>query len=252
MQKFPVPNTKRLSGKGDFATSLALYSLPAIVDSSAFFSSFDNWGPGALILAGDTLKGDGPKATDRFVAFVPISKAKTKEEALAYVHSAFFKAYRSIFKKYGLKEVTAGKKDYYQRKLGDAMDYYKGILVSDGKYCDYDDPVKKKKGATRCLFSTTHHNWYLDGVQTVIPDWLPDAGQKAWVVAGHAELMTIDNYEGPLKQRDLAIDEAKALPNNFYLLVPQTFEGSPLKGFKKLPPFVVSNKNIYFYAVPED
>lgn len=235
---------------GDFATSLALYSLPALVNSSAFFGSFDNWGPGALLLVSDILKPEGDKTNNRFVAFVPVSKAKTQEEAINYVYDSFAKAYRGMFKKYGFKE-SDYTKNFITLKFGEQVVRAKGLAVTDNNGCDR---YKNEEGnmVDRCYFFNSSANSDLNGVEMTIPSWMPNAGEKAWVIKGMAYFKTKDGYTGDLNQRKLVIDEAKGLPDNFYLLQPETYEGSPLKGFDYFPAFVASNKGLYFYVVPKD
>lgn len=99
--------------------------------------------------------------------------------------------------------------------------------------------------------STSHTNNKLVAVQMDIPQWMPHAGEKAWVVVGRAKFKTREEYKGELKQRALAIEEAQGLPDNFYLLVPESFEGKPFDGLKRVPAFVASNKGVYYYVVPD-
>lgn len=230
---------------GGYAASIGLYALSGAIQPG-FFHSFSGFGPGALFLIGGLLTGGPGRAGDnRFVAFVPYSKAKTKEEAIDYVFDSFAKAYRSTYKKFGFKE-SAVDKNYQWFKLGNAVEHYKTITVYGDHGCDrYKDENGKNK--VKCFFATNYFNHYLDGRLTTIPSWMPNAGEKAWVISGDASFKTAKNYSGTLTQRDLAVDEAKALPDNFYLLVPEE-----IKGTKELPPFVVSNKNIFFYAVPKN
>lgn len=229
---------------GSFTSSVALYSLPG-VNKPGFFNTFPGWAHGAMFLDGGWSVGSGDSADNRFVAFVPVSIAGTKEAAINYVYSSFAKSYRRMFGKYGFRE-TQYTRDFLETKSGDWTRFSKNLPVVDKKGCDkYKD--EEGNELNRCVFVTSHDSDELVGIKTIIPSWMPNAGEMAWLVSGEAYFKTAEGYSGSFKQRDMTVAEARGLPDNFYLLVPPTKEDG-----KTFPPFVLSNKNIYFYAVPKN
>lgn len=230
---------------GSYAASLGVYALSSVIQPG-FFDSFSEFGPGALFLIGGLLTGHkGSEADNRFVAFVPVSKAKTEEEAATYIQRAFLKSYRGILKKQGLKEVK-NNQPMLKKQLDKGVLYITSVPFTTNDGCN-EFTSKDGRVTSSCSFTMFYTRLYSYQAQTIIPAWLPNAGQKAWVVSGEAGFFHGKDYSGKLNQRDLVIEEAKGLPDNFYLLIPQSDSGE-----KKLPPFVVSNKAVYFYAVPKN
>lgn len=203
---------------------------------TSFASSTHQIGAGWFFLGGGLLLSaltpeDWPQ--NRVLAFIPVSKAKTAEEARQYFLDAMAKADEKVIKDNDFKVVkTDGNVVVKEEHTYTYRDYF-----VDGK----DICPLNANGTFTCVFSTQVWHDGINAVKTTIPSWLPNGGQEAWRIS-RTNAVNVANYDhSKTTQRDLLVQLAKYLPD-FYVYAPAVKTGNDkIDG----PALILSNKQIY-------
>lgn len=178
----------------------------------------------------------------RVLAFIPVNKAKTAEEAQKYFMDALVQADKKVIKDNKFKIV---KTDEGVINRGEYLLSYKDLFIEGKDIC----PLTQD-GQSSCVFSANVIHGGINAVKTKIPSWLPNGGQEAWRISRTSSIFNTGVYSySKVTQRDLLVQIAKYLPDDFYVYVPATKVGDEkIDG----PAFIISNKQVYPFITVYD
>lgn len=238
---------------------------------TSFSSSMHSMGMGAFFLIGGLFGPDSYEAIDpHWLIYVPVSKAETPQDAWKYVREAFDKAFKNWEKSVGLKltgeRILDGYKNQYRQN------YVAHFLTDKAGKCPLitEEQIKEKQlinfiPGGSCVLSFDAKSAPVNEIKTKIPSWLPNGGQEAWKISIARSLfkdfdrkpregffkddLSYDQTRAPFLQKDIVLSMIKDLPDNFYAYVPYTYTKDEER---KFPPFVASNKGLYWFIYPKN
>lgn len=172
----------------------------------------------------------------RVLAFVTVDKAKTAEEARKYFLDNLIAAEKKVIKANHFEIVKEW--PLQTKEFSDHTTTFTNIAVKGKDVC----PLNEKNEQT-CIFDAAVVHGGLNAVKTVIPNWLPNGGQEAWRISRTGAIFRSEPYRiSKVIQKDLVIQVAEKLPDNFYVYVPATDVGDEKKDG---PAFIMTNKTVY-------
>lgn len=174
--------------------------------------------------------------TSRVLAFVPVDKAKTAEEARQYFLENLVKAEKKVINKNQFKIFKEW--PLQTKKNPDHTVTFNSIAVTGKDVCPLN-----KRGEYTCIFDAVAVHGGTNAVKTVIPSWLPNGGKEAWRISRASGIFRAENYRvSKVVPKEIVVQVAKLLPDNFYVYVPATDIGEEDRDG---PAFIMSNKTVY-------
>lgn len=239
----------KTSDKGvgnDIAQFGGIYFGSSLVFPSSFASQTHQLGAGWFFLASGLLLSVLEPSDWKYpevLAFIPISKAKTEKDARKFFLSTIDKA--------EMKVIEANKFEIVKSSEFSAEKFFDGTYSGFIRYVKGKNicPLSKEGNASCRLGISVKHSG-INAVQTIIPEWLPNAGEKVWRISDTNSLFVVDAESGGKNfLRDMVLQISKYLPDNFYLYIPANITGDKQVDS---PAVIVSNKRIYPFINVKD
>ena len=192
-------------------------------------------GAGWFFLGASLLLSPSVERKPYVLAFVPLEKAKTEEEARKYFIDKLSEAERKVIKEdNGLTQF----KVFGLEGSGIALP------VKGKEIC----PLKED-GKHSCAFFAAAMHGGINAVKTEIPKWLPNGGKEVWRISHTLSIFSAEDVKiSKVQAQDISVQVAKLLPNNFYVYVP------PIESKEKdkdKPALVMSNSKVYPFIYVE-
>lgn len=252
-KEFEELNGKINPGKNIDTTGLGATMVgTALVNPSSFTTSTSQLGMGSILFLGSFLFSGGPKEFSgdifsRVMAFVPVSKAKTAEEAQQYFIKALAEAEDKVIAENGYKVVT--NRGIVKNNVGilsQAPSIYRYVEVEGKNSCT------PYKGNPTCYFAAGFPLGEINELKTIIPSWLPNGGKEAWRISWSEIVFLATKFqESHATEQKILFQLGKYLPDDFYLYVPPARTSYVPDSKEIAPAFIMSNKQVYPFITIE-